>query len=165
MQCTEREKFVRAISWMGVPPYPLLFYLICKQADRKVIEEIRPCWPVDAEYHFFELADDWPFEVALIEIHLNELDDQLDIRIKKSLELMAKSQNTAAFCMFEGGFADYRYIFSLALQNHHYGLCIDGSEAFVCTIDEKRESIGFSEVLSAARSWLLRKFPTLPEHL
>ncbi len=154
----ERTEFIEALAWMGAPPYPLLFYAVCERATVEVAEEVKSFWPEDADIDFFCLADDWPFEIALVEISLSELSDDLDNRIKNTLEAVASTRSTATCFMFEGGFGDYQQLFDSNQQRSTYGLCLGNSRALVCTKDCERESHELADRLAGAKAWLLERY-------
>lgn len=150
----ERTGFIEAISWMGAPPYPLLFYTVCDSADEDIVDDIRNFWPVDADIDFLCLADNWPFEIALVEIGLVELGPDVDSRVRNTLESIASKRSTATCFMFEGGFADYQQLFNPQQQRSTFGICLKDTPAFVCTKDSERQSGVLIERLEQARIWL-----------
>ena len=154
----DRTKFVEALSWMGAPPYPMLFYAVCDQATEGIVEIVRPLWPADSEIDFFRLAEDWPFEIALVEINAPVLPDDLDRRVRMTLETVAHKASTATCFMFEGGFGDYRQLFDPEQQRSTYGVCLESSPAIVCTRDNERESLELANELKRAKGWLLKKY-------
>jgi len=153
-----RTDFVEALSWMGAPPYTLLFYAVCNHATKVIIDEVRVHWDNKTHYDFFRLADDWPFEVALVEIAIPEIPEDLDTSLLATLEVVARKLSTATFFMFEGGFCDYRRIFDLELQGSIYGLCVENAPAIVCTIDQDRKSQALADEIMRAKLWLINKY-------
>lgn len=156
-----RSGFVKSLSWMGPPPYPLGIYVVCVHAMESLFDEIKAFWPPNAEFFFFRLADDWPFEIAFFEIRLQELTRSLDDNIKLALESVVTMHNTPAVFMFAGAFNDYRHLFKAEQQSHVFGLCVPDRPAIVCTRDAERHSLKLAEELRRARTWLVENYPQI----
>jgi hypothetical protein len=166
-----RRDFVEALSWMGAPPFRLLLYVVRSRSNESLEEglkihwsecttKIQVHWPKCTKYVVFRLVDDdWPFEIALVEIELQQIDNTVDINISRTLQTLVAEFNTACMFMFEGGFYDYHDLFKPECQSHVFGLSIPNILPLVCTVDEERNSPKLAEYLGLARAWLIGKYP------
>ena len=157
-----RGGFVEALSWMGSPPFPLQLYVICSHANELLGETFAVYWPDLTDFVFFRLCgDDWPFEIALFEIRVQQLDSSVDDCIMRTLDSVVTRLATACVFMFEGAFYNYHSLFTPDCQSSVFGLCVPQLPPLVCTIDEERKSQRLADYLRLARSWLVEKYPEI----
>ncbi|WP_040591606.1 hypothetical protein [Schlesneria paludicola] len=158
----ERAEFLKAVSWMDPPPYPLLAYMIYSIFDESVENSIKAFWPNNTSVTYFDICDtDWIFQVALYEINVEAIDPSIDDSVAKTLDYLSNVSGMPSLFMFEAGFYDYRALFKLDTPQNVFGACIQNVSPLVATIDRIRSSSEFELYLQRARNFLVSKYPQI----